>query len=560
MTDKRKLELAVPGMNCETCPDQVERALRSVAGVEDVQIPGWKSKIAEVTVSSQVKDKDLLTAVRDAGYPGSVKSSQTVDLELIKDDGSGSNGAGRNDFDLIVIGGGSAGFAAAIKGNDLGAKVAMIEANTIGGTCVNDGCLPSKTLIQVAKTWHSAEHHPFRGANTKQSDLDWSTIRSEKDALVSEMRQSKYIDVLAAYPEITFIEGYAVFQKDGSISVGKEVYRANRYVITAGGQPNMIAFPGAEEAEPLNSTTLMDLEQLPKSIIVLGGRAIALELGQTLARLGVEVLILQRSTRLMPDQEPTIGRAIKDIFEHEGIGVITGAQVERLEREGDTRIVHASVMGSIKEFRADQVLMALGRKPNTAGMGLENMEVELDERGAIIVDEYLQSSNPKIFASGDVTTHPELVYVAAAGGSKAANNALSESKIPLDLSVVPSVIFTEPQIATVGMTEAEAKSEGYEVRVTSLDLEHVARAKVERNTTGFIRLVADEKTNRILGAHILAPSAGEVIQSATLAVKFGLTIEDLTDTLFPYLTQVEGLRLAALSFDRDVALLSCCAA
>ena len=560
MTDKRKLELAVPGMNCETCPDHVERALRSVAGVEDVQIPGWESKIAEVTVASQVKDEDLLTAVRDAGYPGTVKSSRPLDLEFAKGNGAEPNGAGGNDFDLIVIGGGSAGFAAAIKGNDLGAKVGMIEADTIGGTCVNVGCLPSKTLIQVAKAWHSAEHHPFKGANTRQSDLDWSTIRSEKDALVDEMRQSKYVDVLAAYPEITFIEGYAVFQEDGSVSVGKDVYRANQYVITAGGQPNMIAFPGIEEAEPLKSTTLMDLEQLPKSIIVLGGRAIALELGQTLARLGVEVLILQRSTRLAPDQEPTIGRAIKDIFEHEGIGVITGAQVERLEREGDTRIVHASVMGSIKEFRADQVLMALGRKPNTAGMGLENMEVELDERGAIIVDEYLQSSNPKIFASGDVTTHPELVYVAAAGGSKAANNALSDTKKPLDLSVVPSVIFTEPQIATVGMTEAEAKSEGYEVRVTSLDLEHVARAKAERNTKGFIRLVADEKTNRILGAHILAPSAGEVIQTATLAVKFGLTIEDLNDTLFPYLTQVEGLRLAALSFDRDVALLSCCAA
>jgi mercuric reductase len=165
-----------------------------------------------------------------------------------------------------------------------------------------------------------------------------------------------------------------------------------------------------------------------------------------------------------------------------------------------------------------------------------------------------------IFAAGDVTQHPEFVYVAAAGASKAAQNAISETKNPLDLSVVPSVIFTEPQIATVGLTEAEAKSEGYEVRVASLDLEHVARAKAERNTNGFVRLVADEKTNRILGAHILAPSAGEVIQSATLAVKFGLTIEDLTDTLFPYLTQVEGLKLAALSFDRDVALLSCCAA
>ncbi|MFQ5942418.1 MAG: mercury(II) reductase [Anaerolineales bacterium] len=560
MTERRKLELAVPGMSCATCPDHVERALRSVAGVEDVQIPGWKSKIAEVTVASQVNDEDLLTAVRDVGYPASVVTSQTIDPEVIKDDVTGSNADGRKDFDLIVIGGGSAGFAAAIKGIDLGARVAMVEANTIGGTCVNVGCVPSKTLIQVANAWHSAEHHPFKGANTKQSDLDWSTIRSEKDALVADMRQSKYIDVLDAYPEITFIEGYATFRADRSISVGKDVYQANRYVITAGAQPNMVAFSGVEEAQPLNSTTVMDLEQLPKSIIILGGRAIALELGQTLARLGVEVLILQRSTRLVPDHEPRIGREIKDIFEHEGIGVITGAQVERIERDGQTRIVHASVMGGTREFRADQVLMALGRKPNTAGMGLENMDVELDERGAIVVDEYLQSSNPKIFAAGDVTQHPEFVYVAAAGGSKATQNAISDTKVPMDLSLVPSVIFTEPQIATVGMTEAEAKRQGHEVRVTSLDLEHVARAKAERNTEGFIRLIADENTNRLLGAHILAPAAGEVIQTATLAIKFGLTIKDLADSLFPYLTQVEGLRLAALSFDKDVALLSCCAA
>jgi mercuric reductase len=249
MTEKRKLELAVPGMTCATCPDHVERALRSVVGVEDVQIPGWESKRAEVTVASDVKDEDLLTTVRDAGYPGSVKASRLFDPELLESNGGGPNGDGGKDFDLIVIGGGSAGFAAAIKGIDLGAKVALIEANTIGGTCVNVGCVPSKTLIQAAKAWHSAENHPFKGADTKQGDLDWSIIRSEKDALVTEMRQSKYSDVLAAYPEITFIEGYATFQEDGSISVGQDVYRANRYVITTGAQPNELAFPRCRAAQ-----------------------------------------------------------------------------------------------------------------------------------------------------------------------------------------------------------------------------------------------------------------------------------------------------------------------
>ncbi|MFQ5922682.1 MAG: mercury(II) reductase [Anaerolineales bacterium] len=556
----RRVQLEVPGMHCATCPDHVERALKAVPGVESVHIPGWEARVTEVVVASEVEEKDLLTAVRDTGYPGKVKFSQNINSDPMSDTPSEVSADGRSDFDLIVIGGGSAGFAAVIKGIELGAKVAMVEASTLGGTCVNVGCVPSKTLIQVAKAWYSAGNHPFKGAGTMQGDLDWSTIRAEKDNLVAEMRQSKYVDVLAAYPEITFIEGYARFQEDGSIKVGDDVYKANRTIITTGGQPNMVAFPGMEEVEPLNSTTLMDLEELPESIIILGGRAIALELGQILARLGVKVLILQRSTRLIPDHEPAIGWAIKEGLEREGVGVITGVQVERLERDGDTRIVHASVMGASREFGADQVLMALGRKPNTDGMGLEQMGIELDDRGAIIVDEYLQSSNPKIYASGDVTQHPELVYVAAAGGSKAAQNALSDERAPLDLSVVPTVIFTEPQIASVGLTETEAKRQGYAIRATSLGLEHVARAKAERNTGGFIQLVADENTNRLLGAHVIAPSAGEVIQSATLAIKFGISIDDLTDTLFPYLTQVEGLKLAALSFDKDVALLSCCAA
>jgi pyruvate/2-oxoglutarate dehydrogenase complex dihydrolipoamide dehydrogenase (E3) component len=192
-------------------------------------------------------------------------------------------------------------------------------------------------------------------------------------------------------------------------------------------------------------------------------------------------------------------------------------------------------------------------------MGLENVSVALDANGAIIVDEFQQTSNPAIYATGDVTNNPEFVYVAASGGSTAAQNALTDTQKALDLSTVPGVIFTDPQIATVGLTEAQARKEGYEVKVSTVNLEHVARAQAARDTRGLIKLVADEGTNRLLGAHIIGAEAGEVIQTATLAIKFGLKVDDLTDTLFPYLTQVEGLKLAALAFDKDVAMLSCCA-
>ena len=558
MAQKKKLELDVRGMTCDSCPHHVEKALRRVAGVETVEILGWQSNKATLIVQPGVTGEDLNASVERAGYSATVKSTSTID-DAVAQTHASPTGYGDNDFDLLVIGAGSAGFVAAIKGTDLGFRVGLIGHGTIGGTCVNVGCVPSKTLIRAAEAWHNAGHHPFKGVNTQQVNLDWETVRTQKDDLVSQMRQTKYADVLAAYPKVTYIEGFAQFTKDGKLQVGDSTYKANRYVIATGAHPRMMDFPGLEEVEPLNSTTLMELEKLPKSLIVLGGRAVALELGQTMARLGIDVLILQRSTRLVPAHEPEIGRGIKDYLEEEGIRIITGVEVERLSRDGETRIVRARVMGQEREYKADQILMALGREANTRGMGLENMDVKIGQNGAIIVDKYMRSSNSAIYATGDVTNNPEFVYVAAAGGSVAAQNALTDTKKPLDLSTVPGVIFTDPQIATVGLTEAQAKKEGHKVKTSTVSLEHVARAQAARDTRGFIKLVADETTNQLLGAHILAAEAGEVIQSATLAIKFGLKIDDLTDTLFPYLTQVEGLKLAAIAFDKDLTMLSCCA-
>lgn len=524
-----------------------------------MDIPNWQSSKATIIAEADVPEEALTSSVKRAGYRATVKSSSAIDDAVEQGAHSALTRQGGHDFDLLVIGAGSGGFMAAIKATDLGFRVGMIGYGAIGGTCVNVGCVPSKTLIRAAEAWHKAGHHSFKGANTQQGDLDWGLVRTQKNDLVSQMRQRKYVNVLASYPKITYIEGPAQFTKDGSVRVGERIYKADRYVIATGAHPRMIDFPGSEKAKALNSTALMELEQLPKSLIVLGGRAVALELGQTMARLGVDVLILQRSTRLVPDHEPEIGRGIKDFLEQEGIGVITGVEVKRLSRDGDTRIVHARVLGQEREFKADQILMALGREANTRGLGLEHMDVKLEQNGAIVVDKYMQSSNPTIYATGDVTNNPEFVYVAAAGGSVAAQNALTDTKKPFDLSTVPGVIFTDPQIATVGLTEAQAKNEGYKVKTSTVGLEHVARAQAARDTRGFIKLVADETTNRLLGAHILAAEGGEAIQTATLAIKFGLKVDDLTDTLFPYLTQVEGLKLAAIAFEKDVAMLSCCA-
>ncbi len=550
-----QFNLQIGGMTCANCAQHVGHALRNVPGVQKVEVPGWQSAQATVIADPSISPDALTSAVQAAGYTASVKERLPLQTSGIEP----SDDRPQYDFDLLVVGGGSGGFAAAITATELGKRVALINSGTIGGTCVNVGCVPSKTLIRAAEAWHTAGHHPFAGVNTAQVALDWGTMRAQKDALVSSLRQSKYVDVLSAYPDITLIEGRATFAPDGSVRVGEKTYRASRYVIAAGAQPRMLPIPGLVDAQPLTSTTLMDLDVLPRSLIVLGGRAVALELGQTMARLGVEVLILQRSLRLVPEHEPEIGRAVQDYFEQDGIGILTNIQVERVSRDGDMRIVHARIMGQTREYRADQILVALGRQPNTAGLGLEHVGVQVDDNGAIIVNQYQQTTNPLICATGDVTNNPEYVYVATAGGAIATRNALTGAQQPLDLSALPGVIFTNPQIATVGLTEAQARRQGYHVKARTLHLDYVPRAQAARDTRGLIKLVVDEATGRLLGAHVLAAEAGEIIQTATLAVKFGLTLTDLTDTHFPYLTQAEGLKLVALSFTKDLAKLSCCA-
>ncbi len=553
MSKQQQIDFLIGGMTCPDCRQHVVHAFETVPGVHKVDMPGWQSARATVIADGSVEPNALVSAVQAAGYTATTQKHLPSPSTMGKPVGPDA------DYDLLVIGGGSGGFAAAIKASDLGRRVAIVNTGTIGGTCVNVGCIPSKALVWAAGTWHAAGHHPFRGADTAQVKLDWPTLRAQKDELVAHLRQSKYVDVLAAYPDITYIEGHAAFQADGTVRIGEKSYKASRYVIATGAQPRMLPLPGVKDVQPLNSTTLMDMEQLPRSLIVLGGRAVALELGQTMARLGVEVLVLQRNARLIPQHEPEIGRAIQDYLERDGLGVITGAQVTGLSRDGDQRVVHTRVMGQTRQFYADQVLMALGRQPNTQHLGLEHVGAQLDESGAIVVNEYLQTSNPAIYATGDVTNNPEFVYVAAAGGALAASNALTDARQALDLSAMPAVIFTDPQVATVGLTEAQARGQGIQVNTSTIGLEYVPRAQAARDTRGLIKLVAEAATGRLLGAHILAAEAGEVIQTAVLAVKFGLSIDDLTNMLFPYLTQVEGLKLAALAFTKDVARLSCCA-
>ena len=466
---------------------------------------------------------------------------------------------GDEDFDLVIVGGGSAGFAAAIKGAELGARVAMAELGTLGGTCVNIGCVPSKTLIRAAEAHHRRTHHPFEGIPSTDGQSDWPVVREHKEALVTGMRETKYRDVLRSYEAVTLFEQRATVTSGKSVTLadGRQV-TAGKLVITTGASPWAAPIPGLADVGYLDSTSAMALDKLPSSLIVIGASAVGLELAQMLLRLGVHVTVLEALPQIVPAEDPAIGNALAEYLAAEGMEIHAGVTIERVERNG-RYAVHLSDQGRAITVTAEQLLVATGRRANTNGFGLDEVGVTLGKKGEIVVNEYLQTANPDIYAAGDVTGEPMFVYVAAYGGTTAAENALTGNTVRFDLTALPKVTFTDPQVASVGFTEEEIRRQGGESITAELPLEHLSRAIAARDTRGFVKLVADVSTRKIIGAHILASEAGEMITELALAVQFGLTIENLTSAFHPYLTLSEGIKLAAQTFDKDVAKLSCCA-
>jgi mercuric reductase len=555
VTDARELTIEVRGMTCDHCERSVAKALQSVPGIQQVLEVSHADAKARVMAGPEATTDRIERAVEKAGYRARVKDqSKGTDAPAgITRDGSA--------FDLLIVGGGSAGFAAAIKGADLGARVAMAEGSTLGGTCVNVGCVPSKTLIRAAEAQHRRVHHGFRGIPTTDGQPDWPTVRAEKDALVAELRQGKYWNVLRAYPSITLFQERAtlVSAREVRLAAGRTL-TAGKIVVTTGASPWAPPIPGLAEAGYLDNASAMALERLPESLIVIGGSAVGLELAQMFARLGVRVTVLEALPRVIAAEDADIGNALADYLRSEGLDVHTDVRVDRVSRGSDGYEVQYHAGSDARTARADELLVATGRRANAAGFGLDTIGVTLGNKGEIVVDKSLQTTNPNVYAAGDVIGDPMFVYVAAYGGALAAGNALTGNERCYDLSALPKVTFTDPAVSSVGLTENEARAQGIEPLVSKLPLDRVPRALAARDTRGFIKLVADAGTKKIIGAHILAGEAGEMATEPALAIKFGLTIEDLTSTFHPYLTLSEGIKLAAQTFTRDVAKLSCCAA
>ncbi len=454
-----------------------------------------------------------------------------------------------SELDLAIIGTGGAAMSAAIHARLQGASVVAIESGVLGGTCVNIGCVPSKTLLAAAHTRRTALSNPFRGAPTSAGSVNLEAIMQQKDELVGMLRQTKYADIAAAYG-FDILAATATFLDPETLLVDGRPIRAKSYLVATGAEPHIPAIPGIEGVDYLTSTTAMDLTKLPASLVVIGGGFVGLEQAQLFARLGSDVSVIGR---LAPHAEPELSSELRKAFLDEGIAVVNDRVISIVQHDG---FVGVSTRAG-KEITAERVLIATGRTPRTGKLGLDAAGIATDGRGFIIIDEEQRTSNPAVLAAGDVTNVPQYVYVAATSGKIAARNALGSHE-QVDYTGLPSVLFTSPQLASAGMTEAEAIIAGYRCACRYLHLSDVPRAISNHNTRGGIKIVADADSGKVLGIHALADAAGEMMLAATYAITAGFTVTQLADIWAPYLTMAEGIRLTANLF-RNQLPTSCCA-
>ncbi len=540
-----RYKLKISGMTCEHCASAARQALDALPGVS--ASVSFDPPEARVETRGDIDTAELVEALASKGYRASLQTGEY----------GASDTRGR--LRVAIIGTGSGAFAAAIKAAGEGTAVTLIEeSDRIGGTCVNIGCVPSKIMIRSAHIAYLQAHHGFDGIPPNRPRIDRAALLARQQARVDELRRAKYEDILDGNPAIELIRGTARFLDRHSLLVsradGNETrVTADRILIATGARPAIPTIPGLKDTPYWTSTEALVAEKMPEHLAVIGASVVALELAQAFLRLGSRVTLFARGT-LLSREDPIIGEELARILEGEGARVLTHTPLDEVTHDGGDFLL----MSRIGAIHADRLLVATGRQPNTSRLDLGNAGIDTDARGAIRIDDHMRTSAEHVYAAGDCTSQPQYVYVAAAAGTRAAIN-MTGGDAALDLSVMPAVVFTEPAVATVGLDERQASDQGIETEARVLDLVHVPRALANFDTRGFIKLVVEKHSRRLIGARILAPEAGEMIQTAALAIRHRMTVEDLAAQLFPYLTQVEGLKLCAQTFTRDVAQLSCCA-
>jgi len=547
-----KLNIQITGMTCDHCAQSVQDALNTLDSVN--ASVSFDEGLAKIETQGNVDSSLLLKAIELKGYGATLlDGTDARKSETVKTGGSGDG------LHIAIVGTGSGAFAAAIKAVEQGAQVTIIEgADIIGGTCVNIGCVPSKIMIRGAHISHIQGQHNFAGVPFNAPVIDRKAMVQQQQQWVKNLRHAKYESILESNHGINLLRGMARFKDNSTLIVtktnGSEIeIKADRILLAVGARPMIPSIKGLADTPYWTSTEALIAEVIPKHLVVLGGSVVALELAQAFRHLGSEVTVMARSS-LLSKEDSELGSGLNTALSDEGMNICLNTVPSRISHDGKNFVV--TIAQSI--VHCDQLLVATGRKSNADTLALENAGIAVADNGTIIIDDHMRTNVENIYAAGDCTNQPQYVYVAAAAGTRAARNMTGDN-VEIDLSAMPAVVFTDPQVATVGLTEQQAKTQELDVESRKLDLENVPRALANMDTRGFIKLVAEKESGRLVGCQVLAHEGGEIIQTAALAISNKMTIENLANQLFPYLTMVEGIKLTAQTFNKDVKQLSCCA-
>ncbi len=457
-------------------------------------------------------------------------------------------------FDLVVIGGGPGGYVAAIRAAQLGMSVACVESRSaLGGTCLNVGCIPSKALLQSSELYHQAVHSFSKhGIGTGEVSLDLAAMMGRKDKIVGDL--TKGIAFLFKKNKIESVEGRGTIIDAGTVEVGasngggSRTLKAAKIIVATGSE--VMPLPGVEidEKRIVSSTGALELSEVPKNMVVVGGGYIGLEMGSVWSRLGADVTVVEFLDRIVPGMDGELAKALQRVLKKQGLTFKLGAKVTGAKNGGGSVdiTIEPAKGGEAETLQADVVLVSIGRRPYTEGLGLEAVGIKPDNRGFIPVDQNFQTTVPGIFAIGDVIEGPMLAHKASEDGVVCVER-MGGHAAQVDYGKVPGVVYTWPEVATVGKSEEQLKDDGVDYRVGKFPFTAVSRARVTADTDGFFKVLADAKTDKVLGVHIIGPDAGTLIHEAVLCMEFGGSSEDIAATVHAHPTLAEGLKEAALA-------------
>lgn len=448
------------------------------------------------------------------------------------------------EYDVVIIGGGPGGYVAAIRAAQMGAQVALVEKDSLGGTCLNRGCIPTKALVASAELVHNVKNAANFGVNIDSFSVDFNRVMARKEEIVEGLVEgiqfllSRHkIQVFSGTGKITSPNTVQVTQEDGS----EENIDAKNIIIATGSEPALITALGYNGTTVITSNEALELDAIPESLLVIGGGVIGCEFASIFHEFGTKVTIVEAMPTILPLVDDEISRRLQMLMRKKGIDIKTKTMIESIVEE-DGGIV--ATLESGDEIRAEKALISIGRTFNTAGLGLETVGIELGDKGEILVDDYLQTNVSGIYAIGDVTNKMQLAHVASAQGLVAVEHIMGQKR-PMDYNVVPGCIFTSPEVGTVGITAQEAKAQGIKTKVGKFPFAALGKARCTEDTDGIVKIITDAETGKVLGVHIFGPSATDLIAEAALAIQMGATATQIAQTIHAHPTLAESMMEAA---------------